>query len=68
MLIDIELITKPKTIPRIEAGNQIKRTATTIDKAIRNDEIDHAKLHRLILVVDNAKWKKYKKRMLDSLK
>ena len=67
MLIDIELLTKPKTIPRIEASKQIERTATTIDKAIRNDEIDHAKLHRLILVVDNAKWRKYKKRMLESV-
>jgi hypothetical protein len=32
MLIDIELLTKPKTIPRIEASKQIERTATTIDK------------------------------------
>jgi len=64
MLVQVELFTKPKSILRLEASKIAMCHPTTIDKAIRENRLDHAKHYREVFVINNKKWREFKEQMI----
>lgn len=62
MKIDLSVRTIPITVSREQAAKNIGKTATVIDKAIKQDVIDYGKIGRNIYVVVNEKWVEFLKK------